>query len=74
MDSGKSRVLVVDDEPNITDLLSAAFGYEGCPMILVPKARPKTVESKRRFPTLGPKTRPGRRDRPAAGLRHARKR
>ena len=25
-----------------------AFGYEGCPIILVPKPRPKTIESKRR--------------------------
>jgi GTP-binding protein len=25
-----------------------AFGYEGCPVILVPKPRPKTIESKRR--------------------------
>jgi GTPase len=28
-----------------------AFGYEGCPVVLVPKARPKTVESKRKFKT-----------------------
>ncbi len=26
-----------------------AFGYEGCPIVLVPKARPKTIEPKRRF-------------------------
>src|SRR6478736_6879980 len=26
-----------------------AFGYEGCPIVLLPKARPKTIESKRRF-------------------------
>ncbi|HTJ00654.1 MAG TPA: ribosome biogenesis GTPase Der [Dongiaceae bacterium] len=26
-----------------------AFGYEGCPLILVPKARPKTVEPIRKF-------------------------
>jgi GTP-binding protein len=25
-----------------------AFGYEGCPIILVPKPRPKTIESKRK--------------------------
>lgn len=30
------------------DEMRRAFGYEGCPIILVPKARPKTVESKRR--------------------------
>ena len=28
--------------------IRAAFGYEGCPVVLVPKARPKTVEPKRR--------------------------
>jgi GTP-binding protein len=33
-----------------------AFGYEGCPIVLVPKARPKTVESKRKFrPATGKK-------------------
>lgn len=26
-----------------------AFGYEGCPLLLIPKARPKTVESIRKF-------------------------
>jgi GTP-binding protein len=29
--------------------LRKAFGYEGCPIILVPRARPKTIEPKRRF-------------------------
>ena len=29
--------------------IRAAFGYEGCPIILVPKARPKTVEPIRKF-------------------------
>jgi GTPase len=33
--------------------MRAAFGYEGCPIILVPKPRPKTIEPVR-------KTRPGR--------------
>ncbi|MDB6125781.1 MAG: der [Pedosphaera sp.] len=32
-----------------------AFGYEGCPIILVPKARPKTIEPMRRFKTNRPK-------------------
>jgi GTP-binding protein len=27
--------------------LRRAFGYEGCPIVLVPKPRPKTVEPKR---------------------------
>ena len=29
--------------------LRAAFGYEGCPIVLVPKPRPKTVQAKRKF-------------------------
>jgi GTP-binding protein len=36
--------------------MRAAFGYEGCPIVLAPKARPKTVEPKRKF-------RPARTDR-----------
>ncbi len=31
------------------DQLRAAFGYEGCPLVLVPKPRPKTVEPIRKF-------------------------
>src|SRR2546423_11386707 len=31
------------------DQLRQAFGYEGCPVVLVPKPRPKTVESVRKF-------------------------
>ena len=33
--------------------LRTAFGYEGCPIVLVPKARPKTVQPKRKFRPLG---------------------
>ncbi len=33
----------------LSDQLRAAFGYEGCPIILVPKARPKTIEPVRKF-------------------------
>jgi len=33
----------------LADTLRAAFGYEGCPVVLVPKPRPKTVESVRKF-------------------------
>jgi GTP-binding protein len=33
----------------LADAMRTAFGYEGCPIILAPKARPKTVESKRKF-------------------------
>jgi GTP-binding protein len=28
----------------LSDQLRAAFGYEGCPIVLVPKPRPKTIE------------------------------
>jgi GTPase len=31
------------------DQMRQAFGYEGCPLVLVPKPRPKTVESIRKF-------------------------
>lgn len=33
----------------LADSLRAAFGYEGCPIVLVPKPRPKTVEPVRKF-------------------------
>lgn len=33
----------------LADQLRRAFGYEGCPIVLVPKSRPKTVEPKRQF-------------------------
>ena len=32
-----------------------AFGYEGCPVVLVPKERPKTIEPVRKFKTSRPK-------------------
>lgn len=40
--------------------IRSAFGYEGCPVILVPKARPKTIEPVRKprgrkMPSLGPR-------------------
>jgi GTPase len=31
----------------LADSLRRAFGFEGCPVVLVPKPRPKTVEPKR---------------------------
>jgi GTP-binding protein len=31
------------------DQLRRAFGYEGCPLVLVPKERPKTIEPVRKF-------------------------
>ena len=33
-----------------------AFGYEGCPIVIVPKARPKTIEPVRKFNKNGPRT------------------
>ncbi|HXT10520.1 MAG TPA: ribosome biogenesis GTPase Der [Candidatus Angelobacter sp.] len=33
----------------LADSLRAAFGYEGCPIVLVPKPRPKTIEPVRKF-------------------------
>jgi len=32
----------------LSDQLRIAFGYEGCPLVLVPKARPKTIEPVRK--------------------------
>jgi len=33
----------------LRDQMRRAFGYEGCPIILVAKPRPKTIEPVRRF-------------------------
>jgi len=33
----------------LADQMRVAFGYEGCPIILVPKPRPKTIEPVRKF-------------------------
>ena len=53
--------------------LRRAFGYEGCPIVLVPRPRPKTVEPVRKFkgssrPDHGRKSRkmiPRKKPRPA---------
>ena len=37
------------------DQLRGAFGYEGCPLVLVPKPRPKSIEPIRKFRRPGPK-------------------
>ena len=34
---------------SLANELRAAFGYEGCPIVLVPKARPKTITPMRKF-------------------------
>jgi GTPase len=33
----------------LADQMRAAFGYEGCPLVLAPKARPKTIEPVRKY-------------------------
>ena len=33
----------------LADQMRQAFGYEGCPIVLVPKPRPKTIEPIRKF-------------------------
>jgi GTP-binding protein len=45
----------------LADQIRAAFGYEGCPIILVPKSRPKTIEPVRKpRPTQRAQTRGNR--------------
>jgi GTP-binding protein len=39
----------------LSDELRRAFGYEGCPVVLVPKPRPKTIEPVRRRRGAGPR-------------------
>lgn len=34
---------------HLANEMRKAFGYEGCPIVLVPKARPKTIEPVRKF-------------------------
>lgn len=43
----------------LADQLRAAYGYEGCPIVLVPKARPKTVEPVRKRAHLRSKSSEG---------------
>jgi GTP-binding protein len=56
------------------DQMRTAFGYEGCPLVLVPKARPKTIEPVRKFKPRHAKEDHGRRGerssrRPGSGNR-----
>lgn len=53
-------------EKYLSDSLRTAFGYEGCPIILIPRARPKTIEPFRKTREgagerrgRGPRPRPG---------------
>ncbi|NJM55951.1 MAG: hypothetical protein HC841_08735, partial [Verrucomicrobiae bacterium] len=48
---------------HLTAQMRKAFGYEGCAIVLVPRARPKTVESIRKVKPPGT----GERKRPAKG-------
>jgi GTP-binding protein len=48
--------------------MRSAFGYEGCPIVLVPKARPKTIEPKRKFHAA---LRPGGKFKAAPARTHA---
>ena len=45
----------------LADQMRVAFGYEGCPIILVPKPRPKTIEPVRKFRNRPPRKLPLRR-------------
>ena len=63
---------------HLADSLRAAFGYEGCPIVLVPKPRPKTVESVRKFRPKRPQEdreqhRPGRRPRSGKNQRRGKR-
>ena len=55
--------------------LRTAFGYEGCPMVLVPKARPKSVEPIRKFKPNANKVGPAKRHAPPerAASKHRKK-
>jgi len=39
----------------LSDQVRRAFGYEGCPVVLVPKPRPQTIEPVRKFRKRGPR-------------------
>jgi GTP-binding protein len=45
----RDEVLSDQYKKYLADQMRAAFGYEGCPIVLVPKARPKTIEPVRKF-------------------------
>lgn len=46
----------------LADQMRIAFGYEGCPVVLVPKPRPKTIEPVRKFRNK-PRTKHGKPER-----------
>jgi GTP-binding protein len=53
----------------LADQMRTAFGYEGCPIILVPKPRPKTIEPVRKFRNRPPDNRGATRRRPQPSQR-----
>jgi GTP-binding protein len=44
----RSELLSNQYKKYLGDQLRLAFGYEGCPILLVPKSRPKTIEPVRK--------------------------
>jgi len=45
----RDELLSAQYKQYLADQMRAAFGYEGCPIVLVPKPRPKTIEPVRKF-------------------------
>jgi GTP-binding protein len=45
----RDELLSAQYKKYLADQMRAAFGYEGCPLVLVPKPRPKTIEPVRKF-------------------------
>jgi GTPase len=45
----RDELLSAQYKKYLGDQMRTAFGYEGCPLILVPKPRPKTIEPVRKF-------------------------
>jgi hypothetical protein len=76
--SSLSRVLFVNRDELFSDQykkylgnqLRGAFGFEGCPVILVPRERPRTIEPVRKFKTTGPRRGGKRDDSPRRGNKH----
>ena len=54
--------------------LRRAFGYEGCPILLVPKERPKTIDPKRKFIFKPTRPEPFKRGRPQRAGKKSKKR
>ena len=52
----RDELLSAQYKKYLADQMRVAFGYEGCPIILVPKPRPKTIEPVRKFRRSGGKT------------------